>query len=211
MGVNIVGGGCDMSAGRNLREVWNRAAELNLIRYLGYGDRIDEVAIKRLADNVFDYRLNIRRCGVLFNLGCGICTYDVYWSRRVNLVVALDISSKMVRHAKERLARFGISNVCLIVADIRRLPIRGRVADAIVSLGVLKHIPSALGEVMGEIARIAKAGCHIYINDLPHILHPEAWIHKIAIMFWTKILRRFTTGTHLFNPWHVTRTIKQPL
>ena len=127
------------------------------------------------------------------------------------LIIALDISPKMIKCAKRRLARFGVGNVCLIVADIRKLPIRENIADAIVSLGVLKHIPGnppSTLEVLKEMARVAKTNCRVYINDLPHLFHPEAWMYKIAIIFWRKFLKRFTTGTYIFNPWQLLRALK---
>lgn len=68
---------------KNARKIWDIAAKLNLLGYLGTG-KINEKHLKRLANNVLNYRLNIKQCNILIDCGCGICTYDVYWSQRKN-------------------------------------------------------------------------------------------------------------------------------
>lgn len=197
-----------MTSRRDLREIWDRASELNACRYLGHGNR-NEAYLRKLADNVLDYRLEVEKCDLLVDCGCGICAYDVYWSRRTEFIVAIDISPKMILRARKRLADFHVDNVGLLVADIRKLPIRAGVADAIVSLGVLKHISSNLSPVLGEMSRIGKTLCHSYLNDLPHLLHPDAWLWLVAVFAWRRILGRFTTGTHFFSPWQLARILRQ--
>jgi len=119
---------------------------------------------------------------------------------------------RFLKRLKKGIRSFSCKNIELIIADVRKLPLKSRSTDAIVSLGVLKHIPnqpSSTISALKEMARVGKAGCVVYCNDLPNLLHPEAWIYKIAIKIWTKVLKRFTTGTYFYIPSHLTFMLKR--
>jgi SAM-dependent methyltransferase len=111
--------------------------------------------------------------------------------------------------AKRRVKAFNIKNLYLIIADICHIPIRNGVVEATVSLGVLKHLPKnpySTIEALNEIRRTIKKGGKVYVNDLPHLLHPDAWIYKTGIVFY-KLLRLFTTGSYFYPPLYLERII----
>jgi len=194
----------------NTREIWNIAAKLDL-GYLGY--RLNEYQIKKLAILNLQRFLNFcaYKPSILVDCGCGICTWDVYWAKSFPSIVAFDASDEMIKHAKERLKHFGISNISLIIADTCHIPLRNKVGDVTVCVGVLKHLPNnpiSTYLAIKEIIRITKNKGLIHIGDLPHIVHPFSWIMKLAKTFLTRILRRFTVPTYFYFPWHISKALR---
>jgi ubiquinone/menaquinone biosynthesis C-methylase UbiE len=194
---------------KNVREIWDIAAEKNLLHYLGYSNILNEKLLKSIAKQNFK-KITKNTINNLVDCGCGICTYDVYWSKNINRIIGIDVSPKIIQEAKRRIKAFDAWNIDLIVADICHLPLRKWIADAAVSLGVLKHIPKnpySTMKALIEICRIVKKGGKVYVNDLPHIFHPDAWIYKIGIFLYSKLLKLFTTSSYFYPPSYLRKLI----
>jgi len=76
-------------------------------------------------------------------------------------------------------------------------------------MGVIKHIPeqpNSTLKALTEINRVVSGA--VYINDLPNLLSIDRIFYKIAIFIWTKIFRKFTTGTYLYIPSHLNRILR---
>jgi ubiquinone/menaquinone biosynthesis C-methylase UbiE len=85
-------------------------------------------------------------------------------------VVASDYDPAQVALAQERLADLG-EQVELRVVDARDIPFDDAAFDAVLSFGVLHHIPNGWREALAEIARVLKPSGWFVFTDL--ILAPR--------------------------------------
>ena len=194
-------------AKQNVKEIWDKASEIDLFGYLGHGKGLNEFELRKLSSII------LRKLGekgdFLLNAGCGICSYDVYLSSHFKEIIAIDVSPKIARKAIERVKSFNVNNIDLIVGDAKFLPLRAKTMDACISLGVIKHIPEQPHSTLNalkEINRVVKGA--VYINDLPNLLSIDGILYKIAIMIWTKIFGKFTTGTYYYTPYYLNHTLQ---
>jgi len=186
----------------NVKEIWNKASEIDLLGYLGHKKGLNELELRKLSDIILSKLGNEE--GLLLDVGCGICLYDVYLSYHFNEIIAIDISPKIARKALKRIKSFDVKNISLIIGDARLLPLRDKVVDVCISMGVIKHIPEqpySTLKVIKEINRVVKG--RVYINDLPNLLSVDGILYKLAIFIWTKIFRKFTTYTYFYTPSHL--------
>lgn len=192
----------------NVREIWDKASEINLYGYLGHGKGLNEIELQKLAHIIFE-KLKVKNCGLLLNAGCGVCSYDIYLAPHVKEIVGIDVSPKIIQKALYRIKQFNSHNIHLIIGDILNLPLRPKVTDACISLGVIKHIPNnpySTIKALMQINRVTKG--KVYINDLPNLFSVEGIFYKVAIFIWTKVLKRFTTGTYLYIPSQLARFLR---
>jgi len=74
-------------------------------------------------------------------IGCGAGELSAQLAARVRRVVGLDLSTEMLAAAQERCA--GLSNVELVLADVRTFPLERASFDVIASIATLHHLPLA--------------------------------------------------------------------
>ncbi len=96
---------------------------------------------------------NFRGCALDAGCGSGIMLVDL--SIRKFEVFGVDISSSMVKEAKELPLRFGITEPFLCVADIENLPFIDRSFDLIVCAGVIEYLDQD-DRALSEISRVLK-------------------------------------------------------
>lgn len=189
----------------NVKKIWDIASKTDLYRYLGH-KKYDVKHIKEAA-SAFLGKLEVETHGTLLDAGCGICIYDVYWAEHVDQIIAVDVSSKMLKKAKTRIRRSRVDNIYLIQCDIRRLPLRRHIATWTVCIGILKHIPNnprSTYQALREVKRVTKE--KLYVNDLPLRTHPQSWIHKSG-MFLFSLASIFTTREYHYLPWTLSKAL----
>src|SRR3712207_1245092 len=81
-------------------------------------------------------------CDSVLELGCGTGEFSRRLAQRARRVVALDLSSEMIRVARARSARF--RNIHFVVGDMTKLPVPGARFDCVASLNTLHHVDSRL-------------------------------------------------------------------
>jgi len=102
---------------KNVREIWDKASEIDLFGYLGHGRGLNEFELRKLSAIIL-WKLG-GKGGFLLDVGCGVCSYDVYLSPHFKEIVAIDVSPKMARKAFERVKSFNAKNISLIVGETR--------------------------------------------------------------------------------------------
>ncbi|HWP02580.1 MAG TPA: class I SAM-dependent methyltransferase, partial [Gemmatimonadaceae bacterium] len=91
--------------------------------------------------------------GAVLDLGCGTGAHAVRIARSGRPVVAVDLTARGVRMARERLRREGLSTGRFLVADAERLPFRDEVFPVAWTSLLLHHF-SRLDRLPAEIARV---------------------------------------------------------
>jgi ubiquinone/menaquinone biosynthesis C-methylase UbiE len=191
---------------RNVKEIWDAVSKENLwARVFGYTtSHLNENHLEKVASFTIINKVQRPKAETLVDCGCAFCAYDVYWNS-IKQIVAVDVSTEGIRRAKNRIRKFGTQNIQVVVADIRALPLKDKMSDATVSLGVLKHIPGnplSTYQAIKEIIRITKSGGRVYVNDLDNILNIEVLAYYTAIFLYKKI-GGFATGTAGCFPWQL--------
>ena len=88
-------------------------------------------------------------------------------------VVAVDGSDAMLAHARNAVARAGLTGrIELLRARIPPLPSRARVCDAIISNSLLHHLSDPDG-FWREVARVGRPGAALFVMDLFRPDSPE--------------------------------------
>ncbi|MFN8598452.1 MAG: methyltransferase domain-containing protein [Anaerolineae bacterium] len=92
------------------------------------------------------------RCEKALDIGCGTGAFSRLLAQRAQHVLALDLSSQMIRLARERSIDFG--NIEYQVADVLKTDLPSNHFDCIVSIATLHHLPfEALLEKMKSALR----------------------------------------------------------
>jgi len=190
------------------KEKWDKTTDLpDFLIYLGY-PKIDEKRIEEIANSILD-GLQLHNIKTLTDLGCGLCTYDVYWSKRIRQIIAIDFSRKMLKMAKKRLAQMKIQNIDLIMGSVTKIPLKEQISGASLSLGTMKYLERSTWQALNEMVRITKKGGKVYVNGLPNIFHPDNWVQKFKTAM-CKLIGRFTVGDdYSYVPWHIEDYLKR--
>jgi ubiquinone/menaquinone biosynthesis C-methylase UbiE len=77
-------------------------------------------------------------CHAVLELGCGTGEFSRRLASIASKVVALDVSTEMIRVARSRSAR--LSNIEFLVGDMTTLPLQRGAFDCVVSLNTLHHV-----------------------------------------------------------------------
>ena len=141
--------------------------------------------------SLFFARLPKRKGLVVLDAGCGNARNSIEIARRASVgrVVAVDVSSEMIRFARTRVKNAGLSkSIRLIKADFAvKLPLREASVDAAFYLASLHHLKKQEQRAaFAEIARVVKPGGLIFVS---------VW-NKAQRKFWEK-----RSAKQFFVPW----------
>lgn len=113
--------------------------------------------------HLFGYHDLVRRLSgrpLLLEIGCGAGYGASVLAQSARHVVAGDVATDAVAHARER---YGAPNISWVVFDAQRLPFADKAFDATCSLQVIEHFPDAEAHVT-DVARVTKPGGLHYVT-----------------------------------------------
>ena len=90
---------------------------------------------------------------MILDVGCGSGLFFSYVAPHAKLVVGVDISRKLLIHAKERACPF--QNIFLIQADADYLPFAKSSFDTVFAFTLLQNVPNPM-ETLKEFKRVTK-------------------------------------------------------
>lgn len=123
----------------------------------------------------------LRRSLDIVDAGTGTGALLPVLASAARLVVGVDRSAAMLAEAGRRVARFGLTAVRLVCADIARLPLPDASADAVCSALALHHAPRPAG-VLAEWSRVVRPGGAVVVCDL--VAHGEEWMRSELAHVW---------------------------
>jgi ubiquinone/menaquinone biosynthesis C-methylase UbiE len=102
----------------------------------------------------------------VLDAGCGTGQYIPVLLAQAGRVIAVDHSQASIELASGCVPAADASRVTFHAADIRRLPVEDASVDAVVSNGVLQHIPTeeARLEALRELHRVLRPGGRVALN-----------------------------------------------
>ncbi|NWF86651.1 class I SAM-dependent methyltransferase [Candidatus Bathyarchaeota archaeon] len=98
------------------------------------------------------------------DVGCGTGFVTGFELPHYKMVVAADISKRMLDVAKRRLG--GAKSLCLVVCDAEFLPFKRGVADLVSVSSLLHHLPRPFS-YLKEVSRILKVDGFVYVTREP--------------------------------------------
>ncbi|NVM52176.1 MAG: class I SAM-dependent methyltransferase [Candidatus Helarchaeota archaeon] len=132
----------------------------------------------------------------ILELGVGTGIYLKDFFRGNHFVIGMDISAKMLKKSKEKIEKYHINVLNLVLADAEFLPFRGNTFDIINCIEVLRHLPNPykkIWNVFKEMYRILKIQGSI-LATLPNILFPLNLFWVFYYFIPLKIMKRFHKG-----------------
>jgi SAM-dependent methyltransferase len=108
---------------------------------------------------------NSANTDVCVDIGCGTGFVTGFEFPFYKMVVATDISRKMLDVVKNRFSSEGSLN--LVICDVDFLPFQSGVVDLVSVSSVLHHLPKPFTTI-GEISRILRKGGFVYITREPN-------------------------------------------
>lgn len=110
----------------------------------------------------------------VLDVGCGPGMSACHMAENYGCkVVGIDISEKMIQHARERAHRKGLEEIVeFIVADAQNLPFEKNLFDVVISESVTAFLDDKIKGV-SEYARVLKSGGRIGINEITWTGEPD--------------------------------------
>ncbi len=113
----------------------------------------------------------INKDSKVLDVGCGTGLLFSHIAAEAQIVLAVDISSRLLQQGKERSR--GFCRVHLVKADADHLPFINNQFNVILAFTVLQNMPKPL-ETLNEIKRNAQQGASIGVTGLKKIFSLEA-------------------------------------
>jgi ubiquinone/menaquinone biosynthesis C-methylase UbiE len=97
------------------------------------------------------------RGDALLDIGCGACQITTYLASAFKRVYAVDFSESMLAAAQQRIDRFEIGNICLLIGTAQAFPREITEVDAILAHGVLQYFSiNDLNKYLLECRRVLR-------------------------------------------------------
>lgn len=140
----------------------------------------------------------VRSKAVVLEVGTGTGEILVALAQRVARVIGVDSSQKMLQACRERVEKYGLTNVTLRRGEAEALPVEEGECDTAYSSMLLHHLGDP-GRGMGEMARVVKPGGKVVISDL--VKHDYDWVREVMADVWLGFteqqIRDWLTGAGL--------------
>jgi len=115
----------------------------------------------------------LKEDSLVLDVGCGTGILFEHLGNRVKLLVGLDISSRILREAKERAKRF--SNVAVLRADADFIPFPSETFDMVFAITLLQNTPNPL-LTLHEMKRVSKLRSVIAVTGLKKEFTQESFM-----------------------------------
>src|SRR5215469_12076140 len=125
----------------------------------------------RIADLVHVYWSSQQISSPILDWGCGYGQVTWLLKRRQVPVVSCDVEERPARHSIPELASLKIDRI----EHPSRLPYPSELFGAVLSVGVLEHVPDLAGSLR-EIRRILRPGGILFIFMLPNRFSWAEWV-----------------------------------
>ena len=120
----------------------------------------------------------------ILDVGCGAGVTPAYIAKKFNInVVGVDIKEKMIVRSEQWALRKGLSDrLKFRVADVRELPFKDQIFDAVISESVTAF-PKDKQKAIHEYVRVTKPGGYIGLNESTWLKAPPppelvAWVSQ---------------------------------
>ena len=131
-----------------------------------------------------------RNCHEALEIGCGTGSFSRLLAQRSQKVLAIDLSSQMIRIARTRSRQ--VPNIDFQVADVMALELRERHFECVVSIATLHHLPFA--EMLGRMKAALKSGGILLVLDLFEPEGPLDMIRNVLALPVSGVIRLSRTG-----------------
>jgi ubiquinone/menaquinone biosynthesis C-methylase UbiE len=152
---------------RREREIRDREAA----RYDDHRDR--DPYQRDVEDAIVLEQADVRPEHIVVDAGCGTGRHLPELLRRSARVIGVDHSSEMLALAREKIAPEERGRLELIQADLRSLPLDDRVADRVLCLQTLQHLPTHEFRLalVRELLRVLKPGGVLVVSTYRWLGH----------------------------------------
>jgi len=106
---------------------------------------------------------NMEKEGSVLDVGCGTGLLFNYVANKAKTIVGLDISRKILLHAKERAKKF--PNVHLILADADNMPVKEGIFSHLFAVTLIQNIPSPF-KTLNEVKRVTQENAFMVVTGL---------------------------------------------
>jgi SAM-dependent methyltransferase len=130
------------------------------------------------------------RCGRVLEIGCGAGEFSRLLAARAERVLAVDLSPKMIRLARER-SRLH-TNVEFVEADVMNYPLPDDEFDCVATLTTLHHLPAE--SALRKIRSALRPGGTFVCLDLYRRSAPSDWLFDGVAYPTNLLLRLWKTG-----------------
>ena len=125
---------------------------------------------------------------ICIDVGCGTGFVTGFELPYYKMVIATDISRRMLRVAKRRLKN--VKSLNLLVCDADFLPFKSNIADLVSISSVLHHLPRPFS-TLREISRVLKKNGFIYITREPSFQRFRRFFDFFDYFVVSKLLKLF--------------------
>lgn len=141
-------------------------------------------------------RLGIGLESIVIDMGSGTGAFTLHASRRCRTVYAVDISAPMLEYCRQKAERQGLSNIVFCQGGLLTYEHAGELADAIVCVAVLHHLPDFWKMVaLKRCYKMLKPGGRLGLFDIvfpPWDEYSEAKIENLIKAFEVMVDARFS-------------------
>lgn len=147
------------------------AGDWERIRGSYFDDRVTSLAIEKL----------LPRNLVIADIGCGTGSLTFELARFAHKAIGVDLSTEMLRRARELAKEKRVSNVEFRMGDALKLPLKSNQVDAAFSVMVL-HFLEEPEHAIKELCRITRPGGSVILVDL--VDHKQEWMREQMAHRW---------------------------
>jgi ubiquinone/menaquinone biosynthesis C-methylase UbiE len=120
--------------------------------------------------------LDLEPADTVIDMGCGTGAFALHAAERCRRLYAVDVSKAMLRRARRKARRAGLTNIEFLQAGFLTYEHKAEPADVAVSVAVLHHLPDFWKAVgLSRLASMLKPGGRFYLFDVVFSFDPSQY------------------------------------
>jgi ubiquinone/menaquinone biosynthesis C-methylase UbiE len=152
------------------REIWDSLAtesEEHPLRAVISKDDMNNYYFDNAIKRIFNQTIKIRNNYKVLDLGCGVGRMTFWLVPKVEKIIGIDISPKMIEIAKKKAILSDLKNIGFFVSNGNSLEFEDADFDLIICIGVLKYIidDKDFKQMVREMCRVTKTDGYVAIID----------------------------------------------